>query len=293
MVHLKVIDNNYSLAKREKYLSEFYRLSQIPCVAINTCNRLEIYYGEGYISDYIVNHLFRVVAGLESNLLGEIAIQGQVKKAYCKAIEKYQLSKSLHQLFQHALYVGKRIKTETAMSRGAISHSQVALEVILQSGIYLTNALITLIGAHKLNEDIIKYIKIKGGETIFLANRNFEKAQLIASKWGCKVFRLEQLKEILSFTDILITATSAPHLIIKKSDFPVGKEMFIIDLAFPRDVDEQIGLMDNVTLYNLEDIEHHVNQNIDKRKSEIKKAERIICDETFRFFEKQHKYVLA
>lgn len=293
MVHLKAIDNKFPLADREKYLSEFYHSSQIPCVAINTCNRLEIYYGEGYISEHIVNHLFRVVAGLESNLIGETAIQGQVKKAYCEAIAKYQLSKTLNQLFQHGLYVGKRVKTETTISRGAISHSQAALEVILQSGINLNKALITLIGAHKLNEDIIKYLRIKGAETIFLANRNFEKAKLIASRFDCKLFRLEQLKKFLSFTDILITATSAPHLIVKESDFPTGKEMLIIDLAFPRDVDERIGLIDNVKLYNLENIEQHVTQNIDKRRVEIEKAEKIIREETVRFFEKQNKHATA
>jgi glutamyl-tRNA reductase len=289
MINLYSATRQKSLAERETVFADSLEYRNKQGVILQTCNRVEFYSGEGDVPEDITRHLFRVVAGLESCLIGEIAIQGQVKTAYIEAAGKYKLSKGLHALFQNALCVGKRVRTESGISRGAISHSQAAVDIICKSNLNLYHALITIVGAHKLNEDIIRYLQSKGAETIFMANKSFEKAQAVAHKYNCNVFRLDQVKEFLKFTDILITATSAPHLIVKDSDFPEGKEMLIIDLAFPRDVDENIGKRKGVTLYNLENIEQRVNQNIDLRKNEIAKAEQIIEEEIERFYEKQRK----
>ena len=253
---------------------------------VKTCNRIELYYGEGIIPKSIARHLFRVVSGLESNLLGEIAIQGQVKTAYIESSQKYNLSKSLHVLFQTALCIGKRVRTESMISKGAMSHSLAAVNVIRDSGIKLCSSVIVIIGAHKLNEDIIKYLRSKGARMIFLGNKSFEKSQLIASLYECKVFRLEHLKEYLTNADILITATSAPHLIVNYDDVPENKKMLVIDLAFPRDVDDRLKNNKNITLLNLEDIESIIEQNFENRKAELEKAEKIIEDETNIFAEK-------
>lgn len=291
MIRLKAYDNNYSLQQREDYLRTEKELSDTTGVLVKTCNRIELYHGEGITPLSIVRHLFRVVSGLESCLLGEIAIQGQVKTAYIEASEKYRLSKSLHVLFQTALSVGKRVRTESSISKGAMSHSLAAVNIIQKYGIDLHNSIIILIGANKLNEDIIKFLLSKGAEMIFLGNKSFEKSQLIASQYGCSVFRMEHLKDYLDIADIVITATSAPHLIVKHDDIQDDKKKLIIDLAFPRDVDERIRSKENITLFNLEDIERIVEQNLDKRRSEIKKAEEIIEEEINIFTEKLQRNV--
>ena len=234
--------------------------------------------------------MFRVISGIESNLIGEIAILGQVKEAYFQALSQYKLSKGLHVLFQTAFYVGKKVRNKSAISKGAMSHSQATVELICASGINLDKALITIIGAHKLNEDIIKFLISKGAETIFLGNKSFEKAQVIAQKFGCETFRLDEIKEFLQFTDILISATSAPHEIVDLNDFPANKKMLVIDLAFPHDIDNEIGNLDKVTLFNLENIENKVNQNIENRKNEILKAETIIDLEVEKFMLKYKHY---
>ncbi len=289
MIHLYSTHRSTSLIDREKEFNSFVTLSSKPGVLLQTCNRLEFYEGEGEVPQDIVRHLFRVVSGLESHLVGEIAIQGQVKTAYIEASGKYRLSKSLHQLFQTALFVGKRVRTSSGISKGAVSHSHAATEIIARSGLPLKNTIISLIGAHKLNLDIIRFLTSKGAETIFLANKTFDKAKEIGDTMNCQVMRLDQLKEMLQFTDILISATAAPHLIVKYDDFPQDKQMLIIDLAFPRDIDERIGDLPGVNLFNLESVEAFVQQNIDTRHSRIEQAEQIIEEEIQKFTLKQQQ----
>ncbi len=279
---------NNSLAEREAALKKLSPETVTSGVMVNTCDRVEFYFGSGTVPANIATHLFRVVCGLESSLLGEIAIQGQIKSAYLEACEKFRLGKGIHTLFQTALFVGKRVRTESGISRGAISYSQAAVEIISKNGININKALISLIGVHKMNEGIIKFLQYKGAETIFLANKSYEKAEQLADLYKCKIMRLDQLQQILNFSDILISATSAPHLIVKYENFPKNKKMLIIDLAFPRDVDEKIGDLPGIKLYNLENIDSLVNQNIEKRKTNIKIAEKII-EEEVNLFQEKHK----
>jgi glutamyl-tRNA reductase len=292
MIQLYSNPQNTSLTDREKVFGTLNPAVTRPGVCLQTCNRLEFYEGEGEIPLHIVRHLFRVTSGLESKLVGEIAIQGQVKTAYIEASGRFALSKSLHQLFQSALAAGKRVRTSSGISKGAVSHSQAAVEIIMQSGIELNNTIISLIGIHKLNEDIIRFLTNKGAETIFLANKTYDKAKEIGDAMGCQVMRLDQLREMLKFTDILITATAAPHLIVKYDDFPAHKQMTIIDLAFPRDVDERIGDLPGVTLFNLESVELLAKQNLDKRLGRIAKAEQILEEEVQKFIKKQQQDAL-
>ena len=288
MIHLSSINQlNDSLAQRETAVNKFSPDIDVSGVLVQTCNRMEFYNGVGEVPSRIARHLFRVVSGLESSLIGETAIQGQIKSAYLEACEKNNLSKGIHHLFQTALFVGKRVRSESGISRGAMSHSQAAVEIISQSGINLNKALISLIGAHKLNEDIIRFLQNKGAETIFLANKSYEKAESLSRKHGCQMMKLDQLPDMLQFSDILISATSAPHLIVNFNDFPKDREMLVLDLAFPRDVDDRIGQLPGVTLFNLETIENTVNQNIGKRKAEVTVAEMLIEEEIIFFLKKQ------
>ena len=280
--------NNSSLAEREQFFKNLHLPENTPHVLLQTCDRIELYWGEGAVPEHIAHHLFSVVSGLESSLIGEGAIQGQVKNCYQQSASKYKLSGSLHKLFQTALSVGKRVRTESAISQGAISHSQAVIECLIQEKIPLKNALITMLGINKLNEDIIKFLQAKGAMSIFLGNRYYEKAQDMASKYDCKAFRFDEMKPFLEFTDVLISATSAPHLIVRPEHISPNQKILILDLAFPRDVDQRIGEMPNVTLYNLEDIKHRVNQNLDSRRKRVEKALEIIDEEVQKFSSLAH-----
>jgi len=271
------------LADRERFFNELRLPENTPHVLLQTCDRIELYWGDGAVSEQIAHHLFSVVSGLDSSLVGECAIQGQVKNCYQDAAAKHKLSGSLHKLFQTALSVGKRVRTESAISQGAISHSQAVIECLIQEQIPLKNALITMLGINKLNEDIIKFLQAKGAMSIFLGNRYFEKAEDMAAKYECKAFRFDEMKSFMEYTDVLIAATSAPHAIVRPEHISSNQKILILDLAFPRDVDEQVGEMPNVTLYNLEDIKQRVDQNLASRQQKMKLALEIIDEEVAKF----------
>lgn len=250
-----------------------------PYIFLKTCNRSELYYGTGDVSDEVARHLFRVVSGLESAIVGERAVQGQVKEAYYTAKDQRWLPAELHKLFQSALQVGKRVRNETEISHGAVSHSLAALEIIEDEKVDIKNARITIIGVNKLTADILKFLQNKGAKMVFLANRSQIKAHYLADPLGIQVYSLDEKQEFLSNTDILISATSAPHLIIHKEDIPKDKHLLAIDLAFPRDIDSRLNDLPNVHLYNIRDVEQKVRQNIEVRQTEVEKAEVIIEEE--------------
>lgn len=257
-------------------------------VILNTCNRTEVYSGDGEIPEKVIKHLFRVTTGLESSLIGEKAIQGQVKEAY-KLASKSGLPSSLHKLFQRALYVGKFIRTNTGINRGAVSHSQATVDLLIKLNLNLENSFITLIGAHNLNEKIIYYLIKKGAKTVFLGNRTYYKAKEISEKYESVAFHLDSLEDILKKTDILITATSSPHAIIHKENFPMDKEMTIIDLAVPSDTDADVQNLKNVHYVDNTGVEKTVNLNLGIRELEFKKAQIIVENEVDLFMDKLKK----
>ena len=273
----------YGLKEREQFVDAVNIDKTIPHVLLNTCNRMELYRGEGETPEHVIRHLYRVAAGLESSLIGERAIQGQLKQAYRSAAEKYRLSPQLNRLFQSAIHTGKRVRSETKIAEGAVSHSQVTVEILKQEKIDLNKKIVGIIGVNKLTEDILKFLVSRGAVNIFLSNRNYEKAQTLAQKYNGTAICLNDKHRLLEFVDVLICATSAPHTIVYRDDMPHNKEMWVFDLAFPRDVEESIGEMESVKLFNLEDIERFAKENISLRSKEINKAEKIINDEIAKF----------
>jgi glutamyl-tRNA reductase len=278
MIAYKSINQqNTSLEAREAYFQGLH--VERGAVLLQTCNRVELYYGEGDVPDDVARHLFRVTAGLESALIGERAVQGQVKESYQQAQLQYRLTAEMHKLFSCALEVGKRVRTETEISQGAVSHSLAAIEILQQEQVDLSQSRITIIGVNKLTSDILKFLKNKGARMVFLANRSQMKAHQLADPLGISVFELHDKQRFLADTDILISATSAPHAVIDATDIPFGKKLLAIDLAFPRDIDPSVGRLPNVRLYNLSDVERRVRENISIRKSEVVRAEAIIEEE--------------
>lgn len=278
MIAYKSINQqNTSLEAREAYFQGLH--VERGAVLLQTCNRVELYYGDGDVPDDVARHLFRVTAGLESALIGERAVQGQVKDSYQQAQLQYRLTAEMHKLFSCALEVGKRVRTETEISQGAVSHSLAAIEILQQEQVDLSQSCITIVGVNKLTSDILKFLKNKGARMVFLANRSQMKAHQLADPLGISVFELHDKQRFLADTDILISATSAPHAVIDATDIPAGKKLLAIDLAFPRDIDPSIGRLPNVRLYNLSDVERRVRENISVRKSEVVRAEAIIEEE--------------
>ena len=278
MIAYKSINQqNTSLEAREAYFQGLH--VERGAVLLQTCNRVELYYGDGDVPDDVARHLFRVTAGLESALIGERAVQGQVKDSYQQAQLQYRLTAEMHKLFSCALEVGKRVRTETEISQGAVSHSLAAIEILQQEQVDLSQSRITIVGVNKLTSDILKFLKNKGARMVFLANRSQMKAHQLADPLGISVFELHDKQRFLADTDILISATSAPHAVIDATDIPVGKKLLAIDLAFPRDIDPSVGRLPNVRLYNLSDVERRVRENISVRKSEVVRAEAIIEEE--------------
>lgn len=288
MVNCKLINiSDFTLQERELCANTIIIDEAVPHVFLNTCNRSELYWGEGCVPEKILRHLYRVACGLESGLIGERAIQGQLKTAYKTALIKYKLSSQLNRLFQSAIHVGKRVRTETRIAEGAISHSQVTVEMLKEKHIDLKNKIVGIIGVNKLTEDILKYLASNQAVNILLANRNLEKAEALAKQYNATAIRLIDKQLMLQFADVLICATSAPHVILKKEDLPTDKDILIFDLAFPRDVDEDAGGLEKVELFNLEDIEKFAKKSLLQRMDEINKVELIIENEIQKFYEWQ------
>ncbi len=285
MVELLKTNRTDSLNTRELILQKYLKRELKTGVFLQTCNRIEWYKGDGDITENIARHLFRVVAGLESALIGETAIAGQVKRAYRLAHENGRLTKSLHKLFQTSFFVAKKVKRETGISKGAMSHGQSVVQILQNKKTNLANQKVTLIGANNLTESIIRFLRSKGASVFFIGNRTFEKASTLASKYDGKAFQFQELPNILEETDILISATSAPHQVLKKEQLPKNKQMILFDLAVPRDIDPRVSDLENMELFNIQEIEQEIIKNRKLRSEEVLKAEAIIEYELERFFE--------
>lgn len=275
--YLSINHQNTSLTDREDYLQKLEVDAKGPSVLLQTCNRVEVYYGDGEVPEQVARHLFRVVCGLESAIVGERAVQGQVKDAYIKACNgKQKLSVGIHKLFECALQIGKQVRLETQISHGAVSHSLAAIELMEREQIEVKSARIVLIGVNKLTADILKFLKNKGAQRVTLLNRTLSKAEELAAVYGAEVYSLDKLDEVLATADVVISATSSLDHIIKPENVPALHRALYIDLAFPRDVDPAVGKLPNIKLYNIGDVEHLVQQNVHIREDEVAKAELLI-----------------
>ena len=279
-------------------------------VILSTCNRSEIYLSTpsrlfsienfkkfltdfqridlGDISPYlysfrnvdVVKHLFRVSSGLESQLLGENEILGQVKRAYFTAKAVKATDVTIEKIFEQAVKIGGKVRKETNISQGSTSLSSMAIK-LAEKEFDLENKTILLVGVNKINEQIAKYLYERNIQTVIVANRTFEKAVNIAQYLGGKAIHFNQFKKELHLIDIIISTTAAPHLVLKKEEVEASlkkrnREILIIDIAVPRDIDPDIKSLKGVTLYNLDDFNQVIKENLFKKKGEALKAERII-----------------
>lgn len=277
-------DHRLTIEEREEYIREVAPFREGPHVYLQTCNRVELYRGDCETDKQTVEHLFRVVSGLESAMIGESHIQGQVKRAYSEAIEESHISGGLHRLFQAALRCGKRVRTETGISEGAVSHSHAAVIALKKHFQPAINAEVLVIGINELTERIIKFLG--HGENhyqITITNRTAEKARLLAIKTGAKQIAFGSIANEITHFDAVISATSSPDYIVRADWFENEHVPIFIDLAMPRDIDPQLA---NITsLYNLSDLEKIVSESLHRRQSEVIHSESIISEEVDLFLE--------
>lgn len=237
-----------------------------------------------------VHHLFRVAAGLDSMILGESQIQGQVQDAYEYALE-YKISNNvLNTLFQNAISVGKRVRTETLIDRQAVSVSSAAVELAKHIFGSLENHTVLILGAGETSELTARHLVSNGISTVIVANRTYERAKNLAQEFGGQAIKLDEFSDYLVDADIIISCTAAPKYIVETKDLaPVidkrmGRPILFIDIAVPRDIHPDVVNLKNVSLYDVDDLQHVVSQNLEERKKEALKAEVIINMELEEFF---------
>ena len=280
MIYLEGLDHRSSIDERERLLASFRRPGSAPHVTLSTCNRVQQYSGEGSADESISRTLFRIAAGLESKLIGEGHILCQVRRALNTATESATISSGLSRLFQSALRCGKRVRAETDIAKGAMSHSHAAVAAILQINGTLSGSRITVIGANRITEHAVHFLKRSGANDLCIVNRSASRAEEIASKYSIKAFSWDQFDGLIRDSDIILTATSSAEPIIVPSQLTdLSHPLLIVDLAVPRDVEPHVGKIKGITLLNIEDIESRIDQHLELRRAEITDAERIVEEE--------------
>lgn len=232
-----------------------------------------------------VGHLLRVAASLDSMVVGETEILGQVKEAYQRAGELNTLGAVLEPLMQQVLRVAKRVRTETDISAGRVSVGSIAADLACRVFDRLSTKQVAMVGAGEIGEQTMRALIDKGVDQVFVFNRSPAKAQALAARYGGVALPTDRLAGCLPRVDILITSTSASGAIIGPD--PVheavaerhGRPLFILDLAVPRDVEETVGAIDNVYLYNIDDLRDVADENLKRRHSAADQAEAIVEEE--------------
>jgi glutamyl-tRNA reductase len=234
-------------------------------------------------------HLFRVTAGLDSMIVGEAEVQGQVKRAFELALVEGATGAILNRLFRGALAAGKRARSETGISRTGMSIPSVALELAQRSLGDLSRRRVLVIGAGEMAELTARSLAARGVETIFIANRHHNRAISLAQRFGGAAVRFEDLPEQLREADIVVSSTNSPHQIVERDELEVVMEarddrpLLILDIAVPRDIDHACRELTGVTLSDIDDLEMVVERNVSGRESEARSAERILDAEHRRF----------
>lgn len=244
-----------------------------------------------YDGAHAVRHVFRVASSLDSMVMGEPQILGQVKDAYRQCVASKASGVILNRLLHQAFRVAKRVRTETAIAQNAVSVSFAAVELAKKILGHLQGRTILLIGAGEMSELAARHLIRHGAERIIVANRTYARAVRLAEEFHGFPVDFEHLEEKLQEVDIVISSTGAAGYVITREMIQAAlrrrknRLLFLIDIAVPRDIDPAAGGVDNVYLHNIDDLQAVVDENIRGRLGEAEKAERIIDDEVVKFSE--------
>ena len=288
------------------------------CVIFSTCNRSEIYvncdiednreilsqflasthgvehtsllqYISYFEGDKVIEHICSVAAGLDSLVLGEPQIFGQLKEAYQFSKEHNALDKTLEKLFQHAFATAKKVRTETKIGASPVSVAYCAVKLSEKIFTDLSNQTVLLIGAGEMIELSAQHLHQKGVKRMIIANRTVENTHDIAIRYDAETINLKQLSEYLHLADIVISSTAAPVPIIGKGLIETvlvqrkHQPMLLIDLAIPRDIEPESDQLEDIFLYTVDDLQQVIEGNIESRKQEKILAEKIIEKENIEF----------
>ena len=229
-----------------------------------------------------VQHLFRVACGLDSMVLGETEILGQLKKAYELARHSGHTGARLNKAFQRAFNVAKHIRTETNIQRGSVSVGSVAVELAEKIFSTLSNRQVMVIGAGDTSEKTARALLSRGARSIFVSNRSHDKAMALAGELGGRAVRFDDWANEFAQVDIVISSTAAPHYILDRARLgPLlklrkNRPLLLIDIAVPRDIEPEVNFMENVYLYNIDNLQAIADDYLKRRKAEIARCEEII-----------------
>ncbi|HSH81050.1 MAG TPA: glutamyl-tRNA reductase [Herpetosiphonaceae bacterium] len=241
-----------------------------------------------------VEHLFSTTCGLNSMVVGENQIQAQVREAAAVAASLQALGSTLNALFRHAVEVGKRARTETAVSRYAASTSHAGVELARRHLGGLNSADVLLVGSGKVSELAAKNLLDNGARSITLVNRTVESAQQLADRWGGRALPFEALPKALEDADVVLSSTAAPHPIIHRHHVETAlarrsnRPLLLIDLAVPRDIDPEVAGLAGVHVYDIDDLDQVVASNLRRRRDELGSVQGIVDEETARFMQWLH-----
>lgn len=245
-----------------------------------------VYFYEG---EQVAGHLYRVAGSLDSMVVGEAQILGQIKEAYETSHERESTSILLNRLFRHALEVGKRVRSETKIGENPVSVSSIAVELAKKVFEDLSGKTVMLIGAGEMTELTATYLIDEGIANIFVSNRTIERARAMADRFDGRAVPFEALADYLPLTDILISSTGAPHYVVRKGQVERAMRMrrnqpiFFIDIAVPRDIDPGVNDVYNAFLYDIDDLNEVAVANAQAREKEARRAEGIIVQEVDSF----------
>jgi glutamyl-tRNA reductase len=292
----------------------------IEAAAVSTCNRSELYLvsSDSVIAESVAlgvlareagirptelvdslyshrgieaaEHLYEVASGLDSMILGEAEIQGQVKRAYELSLVEGATGPILNRLFRGALAAGKRVRSETRIGEGGISVPSAAVELASRSlGGTLEDRRVLLIGAGETAELTAKALAAKGVEAVFVANRRYDRAIGLASRFGGEAVRFDELPAQLADADIVVSSTNSPHHIVEREELELvmaerrERPLLFIDLAVPRDIDPECIEVPGVAIHDVDSVQSVADRNFSGREAEARKAERIVAAEAVRF----------
>jgi glutamyl-tRNA reductase len=296
------------------------KLAEHPAVAegmiVSTCNRVEFIAnmknGAGDLREFIgeyfqvdptqfsahlyefheddaIRHIFRVASSLDSMVVGEPQILGQVKEAYATARAVGAVRSELDQLLTRAFAVAKRVRNETAVGSSSVSIASVAVELAEKIFGTLNGKSVFLVGAGKMSELAARHLLAHGASSIFVANRTYDRAIRLAHQFDGQAIEFDRLYETCDNADVVITSTGSPHFIFRPEHAEKflsrrrNRPMFFIDIAVPRDVDPEMNKIDGIFVYDIDDLQQAVTSHVADRRKEAEKAEAIVDGEVKKF----------
>jgi glutamyl-tRNA reductase len=241
-----------------------------------------------------VRHVFRVAASLDSMVVGEAQILGQVKEAYATARAVGAVRAQLEQLFTRAFTVAKRVRTETAVGSSSVSIASVAVDLAKKIFGTLNGKTVFIVGAGKMSELAARHLMAHGCAAIFVSNRTYDRAVALAHRFKGEAIKFDDLYDTCDRADIVITSTGSPHAIFRREHGEQflarrkNRPMFFIDIAVPRDVAPEMGKLDGIFAYDIDDLQQAVSSHVADRRKEAERAEAIITSEVENFEARLH-----